>query len=69
MAVLSSTCFSLWTANKPQLRPHRLKPVLLERAGPTRCYLAGLSSAYNCPTNRSEVPVTIGTFASYSDVG
>jgi len=32
MAVLSSTGFSLCTANGPQLKPHRLKPVLLDLA-------------------------------------
>jgi len=35
----------------------------------TPCYLAGLSSAYSCPTNRSVVPCTGGTLASNSDVG
>jgi hypothetical protein len=69
MVVLSSTGFSMYTATRPQIKPRRLKTVLLERGDPMWCYLAGLSSAYNCPTNRSELPVTIGTFASYSDVG
>ena len=34
MAALSGTGFSLCTVNGPQLKPHRLKPVLLDRAGP-----------------------------------
>jgi len=67
-AALSSTGFKLCTAFRPQLKPHRLKPVLLERAGPTRCYLAGLSSAYNCQQTGPNSP-TMGTFASKSDVG
>jgi hypothetical protein len=33
MVALSSTGFSLCTAAGPQLKPHRLKPVLLDRAG------------------------------------
>jgi len=33
MVALSSTGFSLCTAAWPQLKPHRLKPVLLDRAG------------------------------------
>src|SRR6266850_3138661 len=32
--VLSSTGFSLWGVDEPRLKPHRLKPVLLDRAGP-----------------------------------
>ena len=32
--VLSSTGFSLCAVNGPRLKPHRLKPVLLDRAGP-----------------------------------
>ncbi len=32
--VSSSTGFSLCTVAQPQLKPHRLKPVLLDRAGP-----------------------------------
>ena len=31
---LSSTGFSLWSVEEPQLKPHRLKPVLRVRAGP-----------------------------------
>ncbi len=34
MDALSSTGFSLRTVDWPQLKPHRLKPVLLDRAGP-----------------------------------
>ena len=33
IVVLSSTGFSLCTVDAPQLKPHRLKPVLLNRAG------------------------------------
>ena len=33
MTVLSSTGFSLCTVNGPQLKPHRLNPMLLDRAG------------------------------------
>jgi len=33
MTVLSSTGFSLCTVNGPQPKPHRLKPVQLDRAG------------------------------------
>jgi hypothetical protein len=33
MVALSSTGFSLCTVNGLQLKPHRLKPVLLDRAG------------------------------------
>src|SRR6266436_5470032 len=33
MVVLSSTGFSLCTAAGPRLKPHRLKPVLLDLAG------------------------------------
>ena len=33
MTVLSSTGFSLCTVNEPQLKLHRLKPVLLDREG------------------------------------
>jgi hypothetical protein len=40
MAVLSSTGFSLCTVNGPQLKPHRLKPVLLDRDGPPLSLLA-----------------------------
>jgi hypothetical protein len=40
MAVLSSTGFSLCTVNGPQFKPHRLKPVLLDRAGPALSLLA-----------------------------
>jgi len=40
VAVLSSTGFSLCTVNGPQLKPHRLKPVLLDRAGPALSLLA-----------------------------
>ena len=40
MDVLSSTGFSLCTVDSPQLKPHRLKPVLLDRAGPARSLLA-----------------------------
>ena len=32
--VLSSTGFSLCSVDEPQLKPHRLKPVLPDRAGP-----------------------------------
>jgi hypothetical protein len=32
--------FSLCTVNGPQLKPHRLKPVLLNRAGPALSLLA-----------------------------
>jgi hypothetical protein len=32
--VLSNTGFSLCSVDRLQLKPHRLKPVLLERAGP-----------------------------------
>ena len=32
MVALSGTGFSLCTAAGPQLKPHRLKPVLLDRA-------------------------------------
>jgi hypothetical protein len=31
---LSSTGFSLCSVDEPRLKPHRLKPVLLDRAGP-----------------------------------
>jgi len=34
MEVLSSTGFSLCSADSPQLKPHRLKPAPLDRAGP-----------------------------------
>jgi hypothetical protein len=34
MEVLSSTGFSLCSVDRPQLKPHRLKPVLLDSAGP-----------------------------------
>src|SRR5260370_23931388 len=40
VAVLSSTRFSLCTVNGPQLKAHRLKPVLLDRAGPALSLLA-----------------------------
>ena len=33
---LSSTGFSLWSVDEPQLKPHRLKPVLRDRARPGR---------------------------------
>ena len=33
MVVLSSTGFSLCTVDALRLKPHRLKPVLLDRAG------------------------------------
>src|SRR5467141_1161770 len=41
MVILSSTRFSLCTAAGPQLKPHRMKPVLLDRAGPVLSLLAG----------------------------
>jgi hypothetical protein len=40
VAVMSSTGFSLCIVNGPQLKPHRLKPVLLECAGPVLSLLA-----------------------------
>jgi hypothetical protein len=40
MTVLSSTGFSLYTLNGPQLKPHRLKPVLLDSGGLARSLLA-----------------------------
>jgi hypothetical protein len=40
MVALSSTGFSLCTAAGPQLKPHRLKPVLLDRTGPVVVPLA-----------------------------
>ena len=40
MAALSGTGFSLCTVNGPQLKPHRLKPVPLDRAGPPLAQLA-----------------------------
>src|SRR3979490_1806786 len=40
IAVLSRTGFSLCTVNGPQLKPHRLKPVLLDRDGPALSLLA-----------------------------
>jgi hypothetical protein len=40
MDVLRSTGFSLCSVNGPQLKPHRLKPVLLARAVPTLSLLA-----------------------------
>jgi len=39
-AALSSTGFSLCTAAGPHLKPHRLKPVLLDRAGAALVSLA-----------------------------
>jgi len=33
MVVLSSTGFSLWAATGAYIKPHRLKPVLLDLAG------------------------------------
>src|SRR6266576_3863328 len=32
--VLSGTGFSLWSVDEPRLKPHMLKPVLRDRAGP-----------------------------------
>src|SRR6266404_8490499 len=40
MVALSSTGFSLCIAAGPQLKPHRLKPVLLDRAGAALVSLA-----------------------------
>jgi hypothetical protein len=40
MDVICSTGFSLCTVDSPQLKPHRLKPVLLDRAGPALSLLA-----------------------------
>src|SRR3981189_35044 len=40
VAVLSSTGFSLCIVDGLQLKPHRLKPVLLDRAGPVLSLLA-----------------------------
>jgi hypothetical protein len=40
MVALSSTGFSLWTAAGPQLKLHRLKPALLDRAGAALAPLA-----------------------------
>ena len=41
MVISSSTGFSLCTGAGPQLKPHRLKPVLPDRAGPALSLLAG----------------------------
>jgi hypothetical protein len=37
---LSSTGFSLWSVDEPPLKPHRLKPVLRDCAGPVLSLLA-----------------------------
>src|SRR5579862_3276479 len=54
-----------------QDKPHRLKPVPLQPL--TLIYLAGLSSAYNCPTNLSAILSPFGaaggTLASNAAVG
>ena len=43
---LSSTGFSLCRVDEPQLKPHRLKPVLRDRAGPAPS-LVGVNPAGN----------------------
>jgi hypothetical protein len=61
--VFSSTGFKMCTA-LATTQTTQAEACATGAARPIRCYLAGLSSAYNCPTNRSELPVTMGTFAS-----
>src|SRR6267378_397833 len=41
MAILSSTGLQAVYCRRMQLKPHRLKPVLLDRAGPVLSLLAG----------------------------
>ena len=49
MVALSSAGFSLCTAAGPQLEPHRLKPVLLDRAGHALVPLAEMPTSVSIP--------------------